>query len=122
MCGGFRERISRRAMSGVGRSRRGTAGTWRPELPVKLGYLTLRNLAVPDNRRSRPVAVIDDRQVSGNQKMSTCTLSSLTAHTARRLQAILLNHLIDHVAPLRRLDIAPLDLASYREDWRFWSV
>jgi hypothetical protein len=54
--------------------------------------------------------------------MSTCTLSSLIAHTARRLQVILLNHLIEHVALLRRLDIAPLDLANYREHWRFWSV
>jgi hypothetical protein len=38
---GFVAAILGASLTGVGRSRRGTAGTWRPELPVKLGYLTL---------------------------------------------------------------------------------
>lgn len=38
--------------TGFGRSRRGTAGTWGPELPPKLMNLTLRGLEVSNKLRS----------------------------------------------------------------------
>jgi hypothetical protein len=39
------------SLTAAGRSHRGMTGTWRPELPFKMGDLTLLGLAVSDNLR-----------------------------------------------------------------------
>ena len=54
-------------MTALGRSDRGPADTWRTEPSFELGALTLWNLAVLGNQRSRPTAAGCERQLSGNE-------------------------------------------------------
>ena len=50
--GRFRVVIEALSLTASGRSRRGTAGTWRPELPFDFGNLTHARFVASTNRRT----------------------------------------------------------------------
>jgi len=65
--------LGTRLRAADGRLRRGTSGAWPAELPFRIGNLTRRSLATPDNRRSRPLSAGRDWLLSGRTEAGRTT-------------------------------------------------